>query len=213
MGRVILAGGKINMRPPCSVDANTILLLHGKDFYDSSPYGVAVTNNGVSVSAVQSKFGGSSLYFDGASYLSVDLKYSGDITVDFWVNAESGGTEYPTPFVWYDGSKRRNYIHVADGSIWFGQQESSYIEIEASPISKNEWHHIALVRKGTAMYGFIDGILVGTETVSYDSHDLLIIGVITNAKSSTWFKGYIDEFRVSNIARWAENFTPPTKPY
>ena len=27
------------------------------------------------------------------------------------------------------------------------------------------------------------------------------------------FTGYIDEYRISNIARWTEDFTPPTEPY
>ena len=31
--------------------------------------------------------------------------------------------------------------------------------------------------------------------------------------ASTGLNAYIDEFRFSNIARWTENFTPPTKSY
>ena len=45
-------------------DEHTLLLLHGEDLKDSSMHGVTFTNNGVSVSNKQSKFGGKSLYFE-----------------------------------------------------------------------------------------------------------------------------------------------------
>ena len=41
---------------------------------------------------------------------------------------------------------------------------------------------------------------------------LSAIGQYLDSDSSKYY-GYINEFRISDVARWTSNFTPPTEPY
>lgn len=82
-------------------------------------------------------------------------------------------------------------------------------------ITPNVWHHFAYVRKGNVWTGYIDGQQDFTKTVAgtlINKSEDKRIGLWGN--STYGYRGYIDEFRVTKgIARWTENFTPPTVPY
>ena len=76
-----------------------------------------------------------------------------------------------------------------------------------------QWYHFALIADGTNLYCFKDGVLI---TITYTNNlinsSLLRIG--RYSASGYYLNGYIDEFRVSKgIARWTEDFTPPTEEY
>jgi hypothetical protein len=83
--------------------------------------------------------------------------------------------------------------------------------------SLNNWHHYALVREGRAAGQtklYFDGVLKGT---GIDAHNLLnwglTIGGLNSATDNTGSQAIgalIDEFRISNIARYTAAFTPPT---
>lgn len=84
----------------------------------------------------------------------------------------------------------------------------------------NQWIHRAVVRSGTNLMFFKDGTVeytysVGTNVVGYSSERPWGIGAWTKDYKSTGYQfiGYLEEFRVSNVARWTGNFTVPTKPY
>lgn len=78
------------------------------------------------------------------------------------------------------------------------------------------WYHIAWVRWGNNVTIFIDGVLIGTNvesTVTYDISSPARIGRPIIEVGAEWFDGFIDEFRLSNVARWTTGFTPPTAPH
>lgn len=84
-------------------------------------------------------------------------------------------------------------------------------------ISDTNWHHVAMVRSGNNLLGFIDGILVATYDVTgvsiNDSANNVAFGR-EGEWASNYFQGYVDEPRISKgIARWTTNFTPPTEEY
>lgn len=201
-------------------DENTLLLLHGEDLTDSSPKGVAITNNGVSVSSAQSKFGGKSLYFNGTSRLQTDGSIfnfgTGDFTVDFWAYKQSGnGGFYLSPGV-TGGMMIGPYT---GNSFGLGREAVAWdVTMDFSDAANNVWNHIAVVRKSGTLYMFLNGRKVGSvsNTQSYSMNGgKLTIGVQSYEMYGNQyaFTGYIDEYRISNIARWTENFTPPTEPY
>lgn len=194
----------------------TLLLLHGESVTDSSTYARTIANSGVTVSTAQSKFGGKSLYFNGSSSLSVSLPAAGDITVDFWAYTTAFNTDYPTPFAWGSGSCRGTYMHICRSSTEFGetgQNSSGDPSIATSAVTANAWHHFALVRTGGYTNGYIDGKSVGNITSQTISNDTMILGYLPGVQSITRFTGYIDEFRVSSVARWNTNFNVPTQAY
>jgi hypothetical protein len=73
-----------------------------------------------------------------------------------------------------------------------------------------------LVRYGALILAFQNGILQNSITTNLGIYlpttDGSCIGG-TPADSNGFILGYIDEFRISNIARWTSNFQVPEIPY
>ncbi|HOW36576.1 MAG TPA: SpvB/TcaC N-terminal domain-containing protein [Candidatus Omnitrophota bacterium] len=217
-------------------DPFTKLLMHadGVDgsamFLDSSVSEHSITANGnAQIDTDQFKFNGASGLFDGAGdYLSIsdsdDWNFgAGDFTVDAWIRFDSTANTQTIIGQWNDG-----------GHYWFitWYQPSALLFFAArngdSPITDdiqvlkswspvvNTWYHIALVRNENAFTLYVDGSSIGTETDDSPIADLtggLSIGR-RGYDGLECFNGWMDELRISKgIARWTENFIPPTEPY
>lgn len=204
-------------------DANTLLLLNCNNFKDSSIYNREILNGNTSLSD-NGKFG-KCLNLDGAGYkLRTPMTPfnfgSGDFTFDFWFKLKSS---------------KSNAVLVNAGTIntWrYGYQISlddpgresillvfapnpSAIRIEVSYDKLKEgFNHIAFTKQGSTMYAFYNGVKMSDLNASSIPNSIepyLSIGSHSNGDGG--MDCYIDEFRISNIARWTSNFTPPTKPY
>lgn len=205
-------------------DENTLLLLHGEDFTDSSQYNLPIQNvGGVTSSSLRSKFGERSLFFGGSpAELTIvsDLFNFGssDFTVDWWeycigssatrfalsVNDDCGG-------LCAGGSLDINSLYIStDGDDW-----NVFEGAPAFNKTPNQWVHWAVIRNGNMMYTYRNGTLYWSGEISgsifWNGTGLVIGSFLYDANH--YFNGYIDEFRVSNIARWTGNFTPPTEAY
>ena len=92
-----------------------------------------------------------------------------------------------------------------------------YHELQSSPlVGTLIFHHLEIDRSGTDLYLFVDGHLqdvldVGTTTYRTTTLDMAI-GTL-GGYNSDYLRGYIDEFRFSDIARHTESFIPPTIEY
>ena len=206
--------------PRIDADPNTLLLLHGETLTDSSGYEVPITNHGVVVSDAQSKFGGKSLYFNGAAYISLIelIPRTGDFTVDWWeyvvdrsatrfaqsINGGCGG-------ICAGGANNINELYISStGTTW-----NITNGFDAFSTTENSWVHWALVRNNDIWTTYRNGIQLSQMSAAgtiYSNGAGLVIGSFLY-DSSHYFSGYIDEFRISNVARWTTNFTPPTEPY
>ena len=200
-----------------AMDANTILLIHGDEIADASIYTVPILNNGVTVSQTQSHFGSGSLYFNGSSYLTVPVSVSGDFTLDFWIFPISNSVQYPTPFnfILKKSGLRDFYVHALSSETSFGVQTTSgFDQVSLPALPENVWTHFAAVRAGGTIKAYFNGVYQG-EIVDTTALDTLYLGALFEliSQNITNFVGYLDEVRVSNIARWAGNFAPPSKPY
>lgn len=218
---------------------NVSLLLHmnGGDnstsFIDSSLTARTFTTYGnAKISAAQGMFGSTSGVFDGnGGYIStpattnLDLT-SGDFTIEGWI--------YPT-------SSPTNSQQILNKDGVFGTSSSQYVieyisggKINAglgngngtnptittytgtSTIALNTWHHFALVKSGTSVNLYVNGVseASGTAPTMYEGNKPLLIGYQTGQPSSTYFNGYIDDIRITKgVARYTANFTPPTLPF
>lgn len=77
----------------------------------------------------------------------------------------------------------------------------------------NAWWHIALVRTGTALKIYLNGVLGGTYDIGTTSIDTSGVLYICGGPT-TGLNEAIDEFRFTKgIARYTTNFTPPTEPF
>lgn len=103
--------------------------------------------------------------------------------------------------------------------------DSSYIDIQATynqrviykthSLQLDTWYHFALMYDGTTYKFYVDGTLFGTgeSTNQFDFTRKLWFGSFYDYSTSYVSDCTIDEFRLSNVVRWTENFTPPDKPY
>ena len=208
-------------------DEHTLLLLNGDSLADSSIYNVPITNNsGVTVSTAQSKFGESSLYFNGSAALSSMyniLPTNGDFTIEWWeyrtaktgenvvFNAVCASNNFYGLLAGYiDVDGYNNFYVSVNGNSWGINSE------EMGLPDLNIWNHFALVRYGNEYISFKNGIKQSESILSGDialGGGFLIGNWQYRNESGAKYVGYLDEFRISNIARWTENFTPPTEPY
>ncbi|HIE84163.1 MAG TPA: hypothetical protein EYQ00_10085, partial [Dehalococcoidia bacterium] len=188
---------------------------------DSSTNNHTVTlHNGAQISTTQSKFGGSSAKFDGSNDYakvlnSTDFDFgSGDFTIEFWMyspdimagmhqdiigNNKSGG--WRVVF-----SSKNNY----EDGLGLRTNLGLFQAGSTSGWSDNTWYHIAIVRNGTAMTIYRDGVSNATATWSGAITDAtydIIMGMDsrTQPPADYPFNGYIEEVRISNIARYTNS--------
>ena len=176
-----------------------------------------ITANGnAAVSATQSKFGGSSIAFDGTGdYLSLatDTDYgfgTGDFTIEGWFYKTAVSTQYL-----FDTRTTLNENSVAVQSNGSGSLRlfvnGAFVLTSSNAHTNNAWNHLAISRASGVTRFFINGVVsttTYTDTTNYGTTKPLVVGAQYNG--TTAFAGYIDDFRVSNTARYTATFTPTT---
>lgn len=219
-------------------DVNDMLLIHSNEtsssssFVDSSNTGHTITANGnASHQTSQAKFGSSSIAFDGnGDYLTVanssDFIFgNGNFTIDFWVRLSSISSEMG--LLGHGSSSSNRWSLLFDPNGTQTDQLKFSVKINGTGYSNfvycspavNTWYHVAVVRSGNSILFFINGTLQGTSSFSQtlpSPSSSLLIGSYYNSSfsvSSSSLNGYMDEVRISNIARWTASFTPPANPY
>ena len=198
---------------------------------DVSNQNNAVTVNGAQISTAHSKFGGSSMLFDGSNdYLSVGGSEwnsnlnSGDFTVEFWIRFNTIGTPYIIQnyngsngwgvAVW-SGGGGTNYF---DGFWYSGGWKYIQYDVGGSSqyttASADTWYHVAFVRDGNDWSLYLNGTLEGTRTGlsgSITSSSLGSLEIGRKYNGTYYVDGYIDDLRITKgLARYTSNFTPPT---
>lgn len=203
---------------------STKLLLHcdGSDgsttFTDSMGHTVTANGN-VQIDTAQSKFGGASALFDGTGdYLSVptstDFTFgTGDFTVECWAYC-TNTTPQQALISLRDAlnSKSDNVLALnfgdagklcwSDGTSWHSA---------SSAFPANQWVHVALVRSGSTVTIYQDGVNVKSLTTSLNITGSRPCYIGTFDTFPAYYNGWIDEVRITKgIARYTANFTPPT---
>jgi hypothetical protein len=218
--------------PPTNI-TNTSLLLNftNAGIYDATSKNDLETVGNAQISTTQSKWGGSSMYFDGTGdYLSMpnnDLVRlgGGDFTIEFWANTTSFGAQTYTPIcgIWDTNvptaSIASYYVSLnaynTTYKLGFSYFVSSATDVAfgTATNSTGSWDHYAVVRSGNLLYGFKNGTLL-------NSGGTAITGTIANAASTDFriggikngnvYNGYIQDLRITKYARYTANFTAPT---
>lgn len=206
------------------VDQYTVSLLHFEDGLKDECGKVWAANGGATVSAVQSKFGGSSLYANGNNQsitipANSDFNVgSEDFTVECWIKRMGMNSRQ---FIYGQGDDKGQNISGGLSSILINPDNTirgaicsgatAYMALTTATITDQNWHHIALVRYGNTLTLYIDGKNCATQDVTgitaNSSVNKFSIGT-TGEYAGDYFNGYIDEFRISKIARWTSDFDP-----
>jgi hypothetical protein len=203
---------------PTTAISGTSLLTNftNAGIYDATSKNDLETVGNAQISTTQSKFGGSSIYFDGnGDYLkaiSTDLLNfgTGDFTIEFWSyfnsTADSGGLGMgvitnPT------GTYSTIYSSTNGGTTLTFYNGSGIV---SGTIALSTWQHIAVSRYNGTVRFFVNGIQTASAThTSAVTFSAAFIGSQTG--SGGYFNGYLDDLRITKgIARYTSNFTPPT---
>ncbi len=214
-----------------TLDASTMLLLHmdgtndSTTFTDSSPTTPhTVTAHGnAKLTTTTPKFGTACGTFDGTTdYLTIpndaDFDLSdGTWTIDFW--AKFTGTVDGTYTIYSRATGANDYIRIVIERLI--DKNSILLTVKATTIvvsvgtaydifQNNVWNHFEIVQNGTYYYIFVNGIIANQASdaqspASY-AGEITYIGAISDGTLA--YKGKLDEFRVSNVARHTSSFTP-----
>ena len=205
----------------------TKLVLHfdgandGTVFNDSSGRLHTVTANGnVHTDTSVKKFGTASAQFDGTGdYLTIPANGdwdvgTGDFTIDCWVYT-STTTAAGYIFDTRNGSHTNNFALYRSGDEIHYYAQGGSIQIDSgAALTADTWHHIALVRDGSDVELFVDGVSKGTVTDANDYQGLAPLIIGSRYSDEHYWTGYMDEFRWSkDVARWDAAFTPETSAY
>jgi len=195
-----------------------------------------------SVSAAAAKFGNSSLFFTGVnSSTSImqtaanppRMSLNGDFTIETWINpinmiAVSGGFRgvitsvanagVNTWSVQITGASSTTVTGLDFYAGGGGLSTDLHVALTGTEIPMNTWTHVAISRQGTALRGFVNGVLANSTTsgLTYSvpaTHTLQIGGLSISGFSGN-FHGYMDEFRITNgNARYTANFSVQTSAF
>lgn len=203
----------------------------GTVFTDISPSPKTLLRTGTPVTKTGGvgKFTDSAAYFDGYTdglYLSsLPFVPTSKFTIEGWVYLKSGNANTLSMFGWHGSTAAGRggiFIHKASGVLRWEKTSSVYVySISSTPHDLDAWHHIAFVYDQTDVRIYVDGVL---DLVSYGesagwyggSYPFTIGGgwSTTYPAFGNYVFGYINEFRVTaGIARYAADFTPPTKQF
>jgi hypothetical protein len=216
---------------PLTAITNTSLLLNftNAGVLDATAKNDLETVGNAQISTAQSKWGGASIAFDGSGDFlacpdNTALEPGGsNLTWEMWINTTSS-TQFATLYSrWPSASPVTgqwtvmiNYASATAGdvAVFFGDFSAGVplLATSGANIRDGAWHHIAIVRNGSAWTAYIDGVSRATGTWSGTVADVSGGPYIgrdqTNIRD---FAGYIDDLRVTKgVARYTANFTAPT---
>ena len=176
------------------------------------------------ISTAQSKFGAGSLRVSSGNYLRInststlDMSGKKPFTFECWVYLTSGhssgsgilsmrsSVEY-CPLVVKEGT-----TFIGNGSLGGWSFLNSY-----EVVGRNTWSHVAIVFDGTNVRLYVNGngtfenpVVSNKPHPSWPStNNFLNIGFDADGAAD----GYINDLRISDIAVYTANFTPPTSPF
>lgn len=216
--------GTSNFTPPTapvSAISNTQLLLNytNAGISDAAAKNALETVGNAGISTTQSKFGGSSISFDGTGdYLTIPNNVlfalgTGDFTIECWAYLTAGSNNG----LWQLASSAFPGVAGLAVSLFSGQwniyyQNGSQI-YGYGTVTTGAWYHVALVRQSGSLYIYSNGVkyTVASDTTNYTGTTLVIGGYYST--SQLW-NGYINDFRITKgLARYTANFTPPTQAF
>ncbi|WP_454844903.1 LamG domain-containing protein [Ralstonia thomasii] len=212
--------------------ANVALLLHADGangsttFTDSSPvaHSTPSVTGSVSISSTNPKFGSGCVKFNGSGGVSQFegfLDYTadssltlgtGDFTIEAWVNIASNPSSYYGLFDYRpdhaNGAYFSAFIDNSGRPILFVNNNTQIVA--ASPISLNQYHHLAYVRRSGVSTLYVDGTASGssyTDSNNYGGARLRVGG--SGWDGSLCLGGLMDDIRITNtVGRYNGTFTP-----
>lgn len=200
--------------------ANTTLLLNGTcaAIADATTKNDVETVGDAKISTAVSKFGGSSMYFDGSGdYLTAPTNPNyafgtGDFTIEAWIYRTDTGVQ--RVIIDTRGGSNVGALFYITTNNKLNLFDSSSVWISSTnTIPVNQWVHVVAARSNAVTKLFING---NQEASAADSRIYvnaaggLLIGRQFGSTTND-FIGYLQDVRITKgVARYTTSFTPPT---
>jgi len=220
----LVAGSAESATPPTAPataisGTNMLLNFTNAGIYDATSKNDLETVGNAQISTTQSKFGGSSIAFDGTGdYLTSPANplcrlMSGDFTVEMWVRlaASQSNVGLVSSFTTNNGWVVR--LDTTTVVFSYGTGGASTVISNSASLSTGVWYHIAWTKSGTTLRSFVDGTQVGANHTVSSAVDTTNTGLQVGRTHTVTndLNGFINDLRITKgVARYTANFTPPT---
>lgn len=202
------------------VDGHTVSLLHFDNGIKDETGKVWTVKGAATVSGTQSKFGSSALYLESdGSAISIEspLKdfHSSPYTIEMWIypTSRTGGSGNQVGSLAGFTGIPSDYASIALDLHKDTGVISGLNCVSSNKASFNSWNHVAMTFDGKTTRLFLNGKLEAStnELRTVTNAGTLVVGTTANKYTAQYY-GYIDELRISNIARWTGDFDPENPP-
>ena len=205
---------------PLAAITNTKVLLNMADgqAIDSAAQNNLTLFGNAKISTAQAKFGNTSMVFDGTGdYVTLPSSSftpfgTGNFTIECFARFDAidgkGLFQLGASYLPSAVTGPAVFASIATNNPWRIYYGTSDVDASVSP-SANTWYHVAYVRSSGVTKLYVDGTSVISENDTTDyTNTFFVIG--GGYSSSFLMDGYIDDFRISHMARYTSNFTAPT---
>ncbi len=183
-------------------------------FVDQSSFNNIITRTGNATQGTFSPYSqnGWSNYFDGTddALTTSSISHTGNFTIEFWMNTSAAQNPQRFATIYNAGSTIYiQYDHENNAGDKLRALVGGLLFQPTNTITPNVWHHVALVRNGSTITLYCDGVSLASGT------DSSTVGgtVSISATSTLGWAGYLSNLRVVNgTALYTSAFTPPTGP-
>ncbi|MCC0679977.1 hypothetical protein IC218_06820 [Clostridioides sp. ES-S-0005-03] len=210
------------------IDKHTLVYLKAEDFTDSSLNNIEITPGGAQI--VDDGYFGKCFNFTNVNQrLRIpdgSYKLNDEWTIDFrlYMNSLSTSTTFDILGKgYYQGGVNNGFVIRIEGNgsirimLTTGSTVRNQLFTSTKVINANIWQHVCFMYKNYNLSIYIDGKF----TCSFIDYNVdingtgrdLILGGGWETDSTRTSNHRIDEFRISNVARWTEDFELPTEPY
>lgn len=212
-----------------AVTNTKLLTCQSNRFIDNSSSGRTLTVGGDPKISAFNPFGQESAYASGANKGSVFFNTTsqwlyapssvlglgaGDFTVESWVYLTQYNSSTSALWDWRSGGGASTNVPAtwvdADGNIaWVEDVGSSANITSSSQIKLHTWNHVAVVRNGTTVTMYINGVDNGSYTSSSTFGTARFR--VNDSQGSYGLYGYVADTKISiGTAAYTSAFTPPT---
>jgi hypothetical protein len=205
------------------------LLLHGDppNIRDYSSYNHTISTTGnLSLNSSTYKFGKSSILFPSSNNAAISIEnnealnlYDSNFTIEFWL--KQNGSPDPSGIVFKNNHNGVNglgiYYYNQNNSLLASVWDSNDISNPSMTISMgstdSSWRHYALVRSGNSFVSYRDGIKVAADSrpipISSGNGKITIGGSSISGVNRS-INAYVDDFRISKIAKYSDLLFSPS---
>jgi len=188
-------------------------------FVDSSTNSHTITAAGNATQTTFSPYreGGYSTYFDGTGdYIRYDdaslAEGTDDFTVECWVYRIGSQSQNDT-VVGHDTTPGYQIAFGSTNNLRFDKTASGGDELlDTGTLDENRWYHVVYQRSSGTLQGFLDGVSLGTASVTTNfTNERIEVGV--NRGGTAYFNGYLRDVRIIKGTAYynSAGFSVPTE--